>query len=368
MAKKHNIDIGLLITVLFLLVSGIVMVFSASYVSAYYNYNDSYYFLKKQLIWAVLGLFAMVFLSNYDYHKLSKIALPLLVLTGVLLLMVFVPGIGVEKKGAYRWLGMGNLSFQPSELAKLAIIIFLASSLSKKKNILQYFFKGLLPYLLIIGVLAGLIIIEPHLSSTIIVVLVGAILLFVAGAKISHFIGLSLVGIAGMVGAILAAPYRLTRVKTFMDPWKDPTDKGYQITQSLMAIGSGGLFGLGLGMSRQKQLYIPEPHNDFVFSIISEELGFLGATVVLLLFLMFIWKGIKIAVHAPDLMGSLLATGITSLVAIQVIINIAVVTSSMPVTGQPLPFFSAGGTSLVFLLAGIGILLNVSRYSNYNRG
>lgn len=366
--KKHAVDVGLLIIVFILLASGIIMVFSASSVYAYYTYNDSYYFLKRQLLWALLGLPIMGVMANYDYHKLRKVALPLLMLTCVLLLLVFVPGIGIEKKGSHRWIGAGSLSFQPSELAKLAIIIFLATSLSRTHEKLKYFFKGLLPYLLIIGVVAGLIIIEPHLSSTVIVVAVGLILLFVAGARILHFIGLSTLGLIGIIAAIVAEPYRFDRIKAFMDPWKYSSDEGYQITQSLMAIGSGGLFGLGLGMSRQKQLYIPEPHNDFVFSIIGEELGFLGASVVLLLFLFFIWKGIKIAVYAPDMFGSLLATGITSLIAIQVIINVAVVTSSMPVTGQPLPFFSAGGTSLVFLLAGVGILLNISRYSTYDRG
>jgi len=366
--KNRNIDVGLLLVVLSLVGAGIVMVFSASSVSAYYEYNDSYYFLKKQIFWAIIGLPIMFFMANYNFHKLNKIALPLLIVTGVLLLMVFVPGIGIEKKGSHRWVGIGSQSFQPSELAKLAIVIFLAASLSKRKDILKSFFKGLLPYLGVIGILCAMIIIEPHLSSTVIVFLVGFIILFTAGARLTHLFGLMGVGVMGVVMAIIAEPYRFDRFKAFMDPWAYSSKEGYQITQSLMAIGSGGFFGLGLGMSRQKQLYIPEPHNDFVFSIIGEELGFIGAIVVLLLFLMFIWKGIKIAVHSPDMFGSLLATGITSLIAIQVVINVAVVTSSMPVTGQPLPFFSAGGTSLVFLLAAVGILLNISRYSNYDRG
>lgn len=367
MAKRRNIDTGLLMIVLILLASGIIMVFSASSVSAFHEYNDKFYFLKRQFLWTLIGIPIMLFLSNYDYHKIAKYAVPLLVLSVVLLLCIFIPGVGVEKNGAKRWIEIG-MRFQPSEVAKLALIIFLAASLSKRKEVLQYFFKGLLPYLIVIGAVAGLIIIEPHLSSAVIVLGVGAIILFVAGARISHFLGISVIGITGIIAAIFSAQYRIDRIKAFLDPWSYPTKEGYQITQSLMAIGSGGLFGLGLGASKQKQMYIPEPHNDFVFSIISEELGFLGATLVLLLFLIFISKGIKIAVHSPDMFGSLLATGITSLVAIQVIINIAVVTSSMPNTGQPLPFFSYGGTSLVFLLAGVGILLNISRYSKYDRG
>lgn len=367
MAKKNIVDIGLMLVVLALLCAGIVMVFSASYPYALFHYNDGYYFLKRQVMWAILGVPVMFFMANYNYHKLEKYAIPLLIVTAVLLLAVFIPGVGMVKNGSRRWIGAGNLSLQPSEIAKIAIIIFLASSLSQKKDILKNFMKGLVPYLVIIGAVAGLIVIEPHLSSAVIIFLVGCIILYTAGAKISHFIALGGAAVAGLIGLIITEPYRLARFETFMNPWADPTDKGYQITQSLMAIGSGGLIGLGLGMSRQKQLYLPEPHNDFVFSIIGEELGFLGAVLVLILFLIFIWKGIKIAVYAQDLFGSLLATGITSLVALQAIVNIAVVTSSMPNTGQPLPFFSYGGTSLLFLLLGVGILMNISRYANYER-
>lgn len=367
MAKKNEVDIGLLLVIFALLCAGIVMVFSASYPYALFHYNDGYYFLKRQFLWAVLGVPVMLFMANYNYHRLEKHAVPLLIASAALLLAVFIPGVGKEINGSRRWIGAGFMQFQPSEVAKLAIIIFLASSLSQKKDILKSFIKGLVPYLAIIGAIAGIIVIEPHLSSTVIVFLVGCIILFAAGAKISHFIALGASAFTGLIGLIITEPYRLQRLETFMNPWKDPTDTGYQITQSLMAIGSGGLIGLGLGMSRQKQLYLPEPHNDFVFSIIGEELGFLGAALVLILFLIFIWKGIKIAVYAQDMLGSLLATGITSLIALQAIINIAVVTSSMPNTGQPLPFFSYGGTSLMFLLISVGILLNISRYTNYER-
>lgn len=369
MVKKHSIDIELLIVVITLLASGIVMVFSASSVYAYYNYDgDSYYVLKRQLAWAFLGLIAMTFMANYKYHRLQKFAVPLLIVSGILLLLVFVPGIGIKVNDSLRWIGTKSMRLQPSELAKISIIIFLASGLSKRKDVLKYFVKGLLPYLTVVGAIAGLILIEPHLSSAAIIVIVGAVILFVAGAKISHFLGLSVLGLAAIATAIAIEPYRLDRIQTYMNPWLDRLGEGYQITQSLMAIGSGGLVGLGLGMSRQKQLYLPEAHNDFVFSIIGEELGFLGATMVILLFLIFIWKGIKVAVHAPDMFGSLLATGITSLIAIQAMINIAVVTASIPNTGQPLPFFSYGGSSMVFLLASVGILLNISRYSKYDRG
>jgi cell division protein FtsW len=271
--------------------------------------------------------------------------------------------VGTEIKGSRRWLG----GFQPSEFAKLAVIIFFSYSLSKRKEKLEYFFKGLVPYLIIIGVFAALLLLEPHLSGTMIIASIAIIILFTAGARIKHFAILSLPTFAGLTAAIAFSPYRLARFLSFLDPLKDPKGDGWQVVNSLFAIGSGGWFGRGLGKSLQKFLYIPEPQNDFIFSILCEELGFVGALVVLLLFLIFIWRGIKIAMNAPDMFGSLLAIGITSLVAVQVIINILVITSLVPVTGMPLPFFSYGGTSLLFMMSAIGILLNISRYSNYER-
>ncbi|WP_423241286.1 stage V sporulation protein E [Petroclostridium xylanilyticum] len=362
---RGSFDFGFFITVMILLSFGLIMVFSASSASAFYDYNDSYYVIKRQLMWAVLGLFAMFFMAGFDYKRLNRLSVPILVVSIILLIAVLI--VGTEVNGAQRWLGFGGLTIQPSEVAKLAVIIFFSSSLAKKKDKIKKFFTGLMPYLMILGVVAALVILEPHLSGTVVIALVSVILLFAAGARIFHFVILSLPAIAGLVIAVIVEPYRMRRIVSFLNPWEYKMNEGWQIIQSLYAIGSGGLFGLGLGRSRQKFLYIPEAQNDFIFSILCEELGFVGAATVLVLFLILIWRGIKIALNAPDTFGSLLATGIISLIAVQVLINIAVVTSSMPVTGMPLPFFSAGGSSLLFIMAGMGIVLNISRYSN-NRG
>jgi len=364
MKVKKPFDFWIFITVFILLALGTIMVFSASGPYAYSNFHgDTYYFLKKQLQVVPLGLIAMFITMNVDYRKLGKWSPLLLIGSIVLLILVIIPGVGTEIKGSRRWL----VGFQPSEFAKLAVIIFFSYSLSKRKEKLEYFFKGLAPYLIIIGVFAALLLLEPHLSGTMIIASIAIIILFTAGARIKHFAILSLPTFAGLTAAIAFSPYRLARFLSFLDPLKDPKGDGWQVVNSLFAIGSGGWFGRGLGKSLQKFLYIPEPQNDFIFSILCEELGFVGALVVLLLFLIFIWRGIKIAMNAPDMFGSLLAIGITSLVAVQVIINILVITSLVPVTGMPLPFFSYGGTSLLFMMSAIGILLNISRYSNYER-
>lgn len=363
--SKKPFDFLLFMTVLILLSLGTIMVFSAGAPQANNVMNDTYYFIKKQLMYLPLAFLAMFVTMNIDYRKLGKWSPVFLI--GSIALLALVPVIGKELNGAKRWIFIGPVNFQPSETAKLAVILFFSYSLSKRKNGLDSFFKGLLPYLLLLGVYGGLLLIEPHLSGTIIIFGVACIILFAAGAKIRHFMLLSVPAIGGLIALIIFFPYRRVRLVSFLNPFADPKGDGYQVVQSLYAIGSGGLFGRGLGKSMQKFLYIPEPYNDFIFAILAEEMGFIGVVAVLLLFLIFIWRGVKISVNAPDVFGSLVAIGITSLVAIQVIINVAVVTSSMPVTGMPLPLFSHGGTSLIFLMAGIGILLNISRYSNYDR-
>ncbi|MCX7843588.1 MAG: putative lipid II flippase FtsW [Clostridia bacterium] len=364
-AKKKPFDFWIFMTVLILLSLGIIMVFSASSAHAFNYMHDTYYFLKRQLVSALIGLAVMLATMQIDYRKLGKWSPLLLAASIAMLVLVLIPGIGREVNGAKRWFSFVN--FQPSELTKLAVIMFFSYSLSKRRDQLQYFFKGLLPYLILIGLIAGLLILEPHLSGTILIFTVACIILFNAGAKISHFIYMFIPAVAGLFLAISTSDYRRARVLSFLNPWADLQGDGWQVVQSLYAIGSGGLFGRGLGRSLQKFLYIPEPHNDFIFSIMAEELGFIGILAVMTLFLIFIWRGIKIAMNAPDVYGSLVAVGVTSLVAVQVLINVAVVTSSMPVTGMPLPFFSYGGTSLVFLLFGVGMLLNISRYANYER-
>ncbi len=357
--KAGTMDYYLFTLLIILLSFGLIMVFSASSINAFYEYGNSYHYLLSQGRWVVIGVAVMLFFSGYDYHRLAKQTPALVGGTIVLLLLVLL--VGTEVKGAKRWLGFGGFSIQPSECAKIVLILFLSQRLAAEREKNFESIKGLVPYLVIIGVFCGLVLAEKHLSGTMVLCLLGIALLFAAGAKLAHF-GMGIVGIACLgVIAIIQEPYRLERITTFWDPFAHKMDEGWQIVQSLYAIGSGGLFGVGLGRSRQKYLYIPEPQNDFIFSIICEELGWVGALLVLTLFALLIWRGIRIALNAPDKLGALLAFGMSSLVAIQVIINVGVVTASLPVTGMQLPFFSAGGSSLVFLLWGMGILLNVSR-------
>lgn len=362
--RRRDFDFWIFITVLLLLVLGVAMVYSASSYYAGRVFGNKEYFLIRQLIWATVGTIAMLVVSRMDYRRIAQFSPALLLISIVLLVLVRIPGIGSKVNDAYRWFDLGFAYFQPSEMAKLSVILFFPFTLSKKPDRLDKFFKGLLPYLLIIGVIDALLIIEPHYSGTILVTAVAVIILFCAGAKIWHFALLAIPVVPLAIYLVISEPYRLKRVLTFLDPFSDPMDSGYQIINSLYAIGSGGLFGKGIGQSVQKNLYIPEPHTDFIFSIAAEELGFIGGVTILLLFLVLIWRGIRIAMHAPDTLGSLLAVGITSLIAVQVIVNIGVVTSSLPVTGMPLPFFTSGGSSLAFLLVGMGILLNISRSVN----
>jgi len=337
------------------------MVFSASWASARELHDNPYHFIQRQGIWAILSVVAMLFMAGFDYKKVEKLTIPITILSIALLIVVL---LGPSYSGSKRWINLGFTTFQPSELAKLAIILLFAKSLSKNYKSLKFFWKGLMPYLAVIGVFAGLLMLEPHLSGTIVIGLTGVSILFAAGAQIKHFILLSVPAAAGVAALAISEPYRLARITSFVNPFADKLGDGWQIIQSLYAIGSGGLFGVGLGRSRQKFLYIPEPQNDFIFSILCEELGLIGAAVVIMLFIMLIYRGISIAINAPDRFSCLMATGITALIGIQVVFNIAVVTSSMPVTGIPLPFFSAGGTALFINMVLMGILLNISRYNS----
>lgn len=362
MGNRKTFDFGIFITVLILLSIGITMVFSASSAYSFYKNNgDSYKFLRNQLLWACIGFVAMTFMVCYDYRKLGKYSALFLAVSIALLIIVLI--LPANEDRVKRWILFKGFSIQPSEVTKIAMILFFSYSLSKHKDKLPNFYKGLVPYLLIMGFIMGLLMLEPHLSATVMIACIGVILLVIAGAKIKHFAILSIPAIIALTAAIIAEPYRLRRLTGFFNPFADIRGDTWQIVNSLYAIGSGSWFGKGLGRSLQKFLYIPEPHNDFIFAIFAEETGFIGAFIVILLFLIFIWRGMKVAINAPDLFGSLLAAGITSWIAVQMIINIAVVTSSMPVTGMQLPFFSYGGSSLLFLMTGVGILLNISRYN-----
>jgi len=318
-------------------------------------------------MWAVLGIFSMVFFMNFPYWHLSKLSKLIMAAAVILLIGVLTP-LGVTRNGATRWLSLGFTDIQPSEFAKLAMIIFLADILAKIKDRIKYFFKGLIPMLGLTGVICFLILLQPDLSTAVSIAGTACIMFFAAGAQMLHMSMLGLGGLGLGVVLVLMEPYRMRRITAFIDPWSDKLDTGYQIIQSLYALGSGGPFGVGIGKSLQKHFYIPEPQNDFIFAILGEELGFLGGMMVIVLFLLLIWRGARIALSAPDLFSSMLAIGITGIIAVQVFINIAVVTSSMPVTGMPLPFISYGGTALLVTMSGVGILLNISRYSNLYKG
>ena len=371
---NNSVDFTLVITVLLLLSLGLVMVLSASSPTALQKYDKSYYFFVRQLIFAVLGLFGMYFISKIDYRIYQKFYKHAWILSIILLISVFA--FGSDSHGAKRWIYITkSLSFQPSEIVKFLMIIFYGGILVKDRDDLGKFWKGLVKHILFLVPIIALLLLEPHVSTSMVIIITCCIMMIMAGCKFWQFLvsGIVAVGGIGSIATVLYMAsakfqerfqYIVTRFITFTNPWKDATGDGWQIIQSLYAIGSGGLFGAGLGESKQKYLYLSEPHNDFIFSIIAEELGFVGCILVFVLFAVFIWRGVLIAMKAPDMFGSLVAVGITSLVGVQAIINVAVVTSSMPVTGMQLPFFSYGGTALFILLCEVGVLLSISRAGN----
>ncbi len=366
--KKNAVDFTLFISIMMLVFVGIIMVFSASWPEAMQKFDNGYYFLRRQVMFAGLGFIAILVLMNLDYRYYKKLALPIFLMAIILGLLIFSP-LGVEEKGARRWIELAGIRFMPSDPIKLGSIIFFSAFLSNKKDKIPTIFGGTLPSLIIIGIACGLIYIQKDLGTT--VTLAGALMamFFVAGMRIPHLLALGS-GAAGFLYLAITSEgneYRLKRITAFKDPFADKLDTGWQAVQSLYAIGSGGLFGLGLGKSRQKFFYIPESYNDFIFSIIGEELGFLGSLGVIILFLIVVWRGIIIALKIEDTFGCFLASGIVALIAIQSLIHIAVVTSSIPTTGITLPFVSYGGTSLMVNMAAIGILLNISRHANLER-
>ncbi len=357
--KKSN-ELVLTICVLGLALLGIVMQYSASSYVALRDTGDKFFYVKKQSIALVVALVGMVCMRNIRLQWLQKFSWVLLVFSCVLLALVFVPGLGVEKYGATRWLNLGFTTFQPSELAKFAVAIFIASRMSNKSAIS---FKTMLSSLAAIGVVCVLIMLEPNMSITMCVGLVGVIMLFVGGAKLKHFIMLVLPAVVLVVVMILTEPYRLKRLVAFLDPWASPLGEGYQLIQSYYALGGGGFFGVGLFNSRQKYLFLPFAESDFIFAIIGEELGWVGCVLVLMIFCTVIVCGVRIAVQAERRFDTYLSLGVVSVIAVQTLLNIAVVTGSIPPTGLPLPFVSFGGSSLVVFMSAVGLLLNVARHS-----
>lgn len=358
--RAGQIDFSLFFAIIIICAFGLVMVFSSSYYYAQSRGLDNgYYYLKNQAVYFALGTALMLIISRIDYHKWEK--LRVIALAGVIALMLAVVFFGVERNGATRWLQIGNFSFQPSELAKFVLLLYMASFMAKRPHLMSSFSRGLMPMLMVTGVICGILLLQKNMSMMVIVMLTGVIMLFLGGAQVKHL--LLLVGIAApiLVVAVMSESYRLERVEMFLDPWTSKADGAYQLRQSLLALGSGGFFGQGLNFSRQKLLFLPYGESDFIFSIIGEELGFIGSAAVIGMYAFIVYRGVRIAMRCKDRFGSLMAAGITAILGIQAAVNIAVATSSVPPTGQTLPFISAGGTSLVIFMCAMGILLNISR-------
>jgi cell division protein FtsW len=358
-------DALLLGAVALLVALGLVMVYSASSATAYSDFHhDTAHFLKHQFAYLMVGLVLSYGAYRVDYPKLKQLAPGLVGVTVVMLVLTLIPHVGLVSGGARRWLGIRALSFQPSELAKLALVLFLAAKLSALSEGVRSLSKGVVPALLVTALLAMPIFVEPDMGTASLLIFTAFAMLFSAGARMEHLImcGLAMLPMAAL--AVGSSAYKRARVFAFLDPWKDAQNTGFHIVQSLLALGSGGLFGLGLGASRQKYFYLPEAHTDFIFAVLGEELGMLGGLVVIALFVLFAIRAVNIAIHAPDRFGMLLALGCTFLIVIQAFINIGVVTSSWPVTGVPLPFISFGGTSLIVSLIAVALIANVGRYKS----
>ncbi len=337
-----------------LTVIGVIMVGNASVVEAFRDFGDKYYYLKLQVQWAALGTLVFVLASFFHYRFLKKIA-PILMLAAIILLaIVLIPGIGTQIAGARRWLSFGSFRLQPAELTKLAFVLYLAAFLTKKQKVFPFLFLSVL--------LVALIMLEPDLGTTVVVIASGLVVYFASGSPLWVILGFLVLGLLGGAGLIYSSPYRRERLLTFFNPGRDPLGASYHIRQILLALGSGGLLGVGLGQSRQKYEYLPAVMTDSIFAVIAEELGFVGGAVILFAFLLIIWRGFKIAQEAPDRFGRLLATGITAWIGLQALINLAAMAALVPLTGVPLPFISYGGSSLVVALAGMGILVNISKY------
>jgi len=362
MTKKG--DLIFLMILMIIVFFGLAILTSASAVLSYENYGNSYGYLKHQILFGILpGLFLFFAVGKLSLSFLKKYSLLFLILTVALLFLLFLPGFGFETKGAARWLQLGSFTFQPSELLKLTFILYLAAWLETRKKNLESFFEGLVPFLVICTLIAVLLIAQPDIGTLGVILLIGAFIYFAAGGRVSHLLFSALVGAIFLAVLIYSEQYRLKRWAVFLNPNLDPLGAGYQIKQALIAIGSGGLLGLGFGMSKQKYNYLPEPMGDSIFAVTAEEFGFVGAIILILLFLALIWRGFKIAKNSRSSFASLTAVGITSWIALQAFVNIGAITGLMPLTGITLPFVSYGGSSILVLLAACGILYNISKES-----
>ncbi len=359
--KPQKMDFPIFIAILALCIIGLVMVFSASYYSAEMNKGDGLLFVRKQGQYLLMALPVMLVMTRVDYHLLERLKTPALALS--VLLLVLVLFVGREENGAKRWLIVAGVSIQPSELAKFGLIIYMSAFMAHRQHLMRDFVKGVVPMLIVMGVICGLVIAQPNMSMSVIIAMIGIIMLYIGGAQEKHIALLLVCGVAAFILFAIIEPYRMARLTSFRDPWQYARTTGHQLIQSLYALGAGGLFGQGLNNSRQKLLYLTYGESDFVFSIVGEELGFIGAAGIILVYMFIVYRGMRVAMRCKDRFGSLMAGGISLVFALQVLVNIGVVTGAMPTTGQALPFISAGGSSLMIFLSAMGILLNISRYT-----
>lgn len=364
--NKNKYFYIILFCTLFLSIFGCIMVYSASCYSAAKNYNNQYFFLIKQIIGVVLGIASMIFFYYYNHNKLKKFNLILVIICLILLCLVFIPGIGISRYGANRWINFFGISFQPSELAKFSLVLFSSCYASKNIDKMKTF-KGILPIILVGGLFCVLVILEPNMSITMCLGLIMVFMLFITGIKFKHFMLILVPALILVPVLIIIEPYRLKRLLAFLDPWASPQGEGFQLIQSLYSLSGGGLFGVGLFKSRQKYLFLPFSESDFIFSIIGEELGLIGGIFILIVYFLLVYSCIKVGIQAKSRYSCYLACGIGAVIAIQVILNIAVVTGLIPPTGLPLPFISAGSTSLVVFMSAIGVVLNVDRQSRKSK-
>lgn len=357
-----KMDLTFLFLLLIILTVGLVMLFSASYIFANTYYGNSYYFITKQAGFAVVGVALMLLVSKIDYHFIRKFAIPFYIIMVIFLVVMLILPPMVSGTSVKRWFSIGPINFQPSELAKFAVILLLAHLIAANQKLMKTFRFGFLFLGLVVGVVCVLVVLEPHLSATVLIFLIGAVMMVVGGLQLRYIFGGLAVAAAGVIAVLSGVvDYAQDRITFWLNPWSAPVGEGYQTIQSLLSIGSGGWLGRGLGQSRQKYLWVPEPHNDFIFAIVCEELGVIGALIIIILFCLLMWRGFVIAMKAPDKFGSLLAMGLTFQVGLQMTLNVLVVTNTIPNTGISLPFFSYGGTSLMILLLEMGIVLSVSR-------
>jgi cell division protein FtsW len=359
MTRDIRVSIAVIVSVLISL--GVTMIYSSSGIYALQELGDKTYFLHRHLLFLVIGLLAALAMMSFDYRALRKFSKPLLFIVVLMLVAVLVPGIGKASFGARRWFKVGPINFQPSELAKLVILVYVADFLSRKQNKIKDFWEGFLPLVIVMGVFCALIVKQPDLGNCVLVAVITIILMFVAGAKLRHIGLLGLLASPVLFFLVVMVPYRMRRIMAFINPWDDAQGIGFQLSQSQIALGSGGVFGVGLGKSAQKLFYLPAAHTDFILSIIGEELGLLGTTAVIILFMAFIFQGARIAKRAADPFGYYLAFGIVILLGLQAVVNIGVSIGALPTKGLPLPFISYGGSALIFNMMACGLLLNISR-------